>query len=360
MKRLPILLFALFLGAPAWAAPGVMIKDEEMRASASASAAMVGRAARGASVDILARQRGWTRISNGGRTGWVRILSVRSTTSGAALGNVIGMVEAGTSQRDPGRVVAVAGLRGLNEEELRLARFNASELMQLDRYTSDRADAQSFARGAGLMPIRVPYLPNPQLEPRILLIALAEELGLSLEKLDYQFHLVRHINQHLLDLAAQGRKVVVVIDEAQCMPLETLESLRLLSNLETEKRKLIQIVLFGQPELDKKLANPAVRQLRQRIVFSYRMPGLQQYEVGHYLAHRLRVAGHRDGDIFSSSAKRLIHRLSGGTPRLVNILAHKAMLLAYGEGRAGIARGHVLSAGRDSEGVRQMAWWQQW
>lgn len=162
MKRLPILLFALFLGAPAWAAPGVMIKDEEMRASASASAAMVGRAARGASVDILARQRGWTRISNGGRTGWVRILSVRSTTSGAALGNVIGMVEAGTSQRDPGRVVAVAGLRGLNEEELRLARFNASELMQLDRYTSDRADAQSFARGAGLMPIRVPYLPNPQ------------------------------------------------------------------------------------------------------------------------------------------------------------------------------------------------------
>jgi MSHA biogenesis protein MshM len=206
----------------------------------------------------------------------------------------------------------------------------------------------------------VAYLPNPQLEPRILLIALAEELGLPLEKLDYQFHLVRHINQHLLDLAAQGKKVVVVIDEAQCMPLETLETLRLLSNLETEKRKLIQIVLFGQPELDKKLANPAVRQLRQRIVFSYRMPGLRQHEVGHYLAHRLRVAGHRDGDIFSSSAKRLIHRLSGGTPRLVNILAHKAMLLAYGEGKAGIARGHVLSAGRDSEGVRQVAWWQQW
>lgn len=206
----------------------------------------------------------------------------------------------------------------------------------------------------------VAYLPNPQLEPRILLIALAEELGLSLEKLDYQFHLVRHINQHLLDLAAQGKKVVVVIDEAQCMPLETLESLRLLSNLETEKHKLIQIVLFGQPELDRKLANPAVRQLRQRIVFSYRMPGLRQHETGHYLAHRLRVAGHRDGDIFSSAAKRLIHRLSSGTPRLVNILAHKAMLLAYGEGRAGISRGHVLSAGRDSEGVRHIAWWQQW
>jgi MSHA biogenesis protein MshM len=203
----------------------------------------------------------------------------------------------------------------------------------------------------------VAYLPNPQLEPRILLIALAEELGISLEKLDYQFHLVRHLNRHLLDLATQGKKVVAVIDEAQCMPLETLESLRLLSNLETEKHKLMQIVLLGQPELDSKLADPAVRQLRQRIVFSYRMPGLRQHEIEHYLAHRLRVAGHRDGDIFSSAAKRLMHRFSGGTPRLVNILAHKAMVLAYGEGRARIGRSHVIAAARDTEGARTMTWW---
>jgi MSHA biogenesis protein MshM len=203
----------------------------------------------------------------------------------------------------------------------------------------------------------VAYLPNPQLEPRTILLAIAEELGLAEEKLDYQFRLINHLNQHLLDLATQGKKVIVIIDEAQGVPLETLETLRLLSNLETEKQKLIQTVLFGQPELDEKLADPTVRQLRQRIVFSYRMPGLQAHEVNHYLAHRLRIAGHRDGDIFSAAAVRLIYRLSAGTPRLVNILAHKALLLAYGEGRARIGRSHIVTAARDTEGVKPMAWW---
>jgi MSHA biogenesis protein MshM len=140
----------------------------------------------------------------------------------------------------------------------------------------------------------VAYLPNPMLEPRILLIAIAEELGLKLQGSDFQFHLLKEFNQHLLDMAAQGKKVVICIDEAQSMPLESLEALRLLSNLETEKRKLLQVVMFGQPELDQKLADPAVRQLRQRIVFHYRMPGLKQQEAAHYLAHRLRVAGHRE------------------------------------------------------------------
>lgn len=205
----------------------------------------------------------------------------------------------------------------------------------------------------------VAYLPNPQLEPRILLIALAEELGLKLQALDYQFHLVKAINQHLLDMAAQGKTVVVCIDEAQCMPLESLETLRLLSNLETEKRKLLQVVLFGQPELDEKLANPAVRQLRQRIVYHYRMPGLKQPEAGHYLAHRLRVAGHPRGDVFAPAAARLIYRLSGGIPRLANVLAHKSLLLAFGEGKASVGRNHVLLAGKDTEGARYVPWWQR-
>lgn len=206
----------------------------------------------------------------------------------------------------------------------------------------------------------VAYLPNPQLEPRPLLLALAEELGLAIEQFDYQFHLIKHLNTHLLELAAQGKNVVVCIDEAQCMPLESLETLRLLSNLETEKRKLMQVVLFGQPELDEKLANPAVRQLRQRIVFHYRMPGLRQDEIGHYLGHRLRVAGHRGGDVFQPAATRLLWRLSGGTPRLVNILAHKAMLLAFGEGRTTVTRSHVRLAGRDTEGARPLSWWRVW
>jgi len=206
----------------------------------------------------------------------------------------------------------------------------------------------------------VAYLPNPMLEPRILLIAIAEELGLKLQGLDYQFHLLKQFNEHLLEMAAQGKKVVICIDEAQSMPLESLESLRLLSNLETEKSKLLHVVMFGQPELDQKLANPAVRQLRQRIVFHYRMPGLKQQESAHYLAHRLRVAGHRDGDVFPPASARMLFRLSSGTPRLVNVLAHKAMLLAYGEGKSKVSRAHVSLAGRDTEGVPTLHWWQRW
>jgi MSHA biogenesis protein MshM len=206
----------------------------------------------------------------------------------------------------------------------------------------------------------VAYLPNPMLEPRILLLAIAEELGLGLVGLDYQFHLLKQFNQHLLDLASRGKKVVICLDEAQSMPLESLEALRLLSNLETEKRKLLQVVMFGQPELDHKLANPAVRQLRQRIVFHYRMPGLKQEEARHYLAHRLRVAGHRDGEVFPPASARLLFRWSSGTPRLVNVLAHKSMLLAYGEGKSRVSRAHVTLAGRDTEGLPVLHWWQRW
>jgi MSHA biogenesis protein MshM len=196
------------------------------------------------------------------------------------------------------------------------------------------------------------YLPNPGLEPRMLLLALAEELDLPLERYDYQFHLIKHLNEHLLKFAAEGKRVVVCIDEAQAIPLESMETLRLLSNLETEKRKLLQVVLFGQPELDAKLADPSVRQLRQRITFDYRLRGLNNAELEFYLAHRLRVAGHSNGSaIFGKRAVRLLHRASGGTPRLINILAHKALLAAFGEGKNQIAAQHVIRAARDSEAI---------
>ena len=120
------------------------------------------------------------------------------------------------------------------------------------------------------------YLPNPYLAPRTLLLALAEELGLAVSAASDDYHLLQSVNRALLAHAAAGRQVVVCIDEAQAMPLETLESLRLLSNLETEKRKLLQIIHFGQPELDGKLAEPAVRQLLQRIAFNYRLSGLSR------------------------------------------------------------------------------------
>jgi MSHA biogenesis protein MshM len=175
------------------------------------------------------------------------------------------------------------------------------------------------------------YLPNPYLAPRTLLLALAEELGVEVSGDSDDYHVLQSVNRALLAHAAADRQVVVCIDEAQAMPLETLESLRLLSNLETEKRKLLQIVLFGQPELDRKLADPSVRQLLQRIAFHYRLAGLAREEIANYLAHRLRVAGYRGEVVFGSRAVRCLHRASRGTPRLLNILAHKSLLAVYGE-----------------------------
>jgi MSHA biogenesis protein MshM len=201
------------------------------------------------------------------------------------------------------------------------------------------------------------YLPNPYLAPRTLQLALAEELGLAVSADSDDYHLLQSINRALLDHAAADRQVVVCIDEAQAMPLETLESLRLLSNLETEKRKLLQIVLFGQPELDRKLTEPSVRQLLQRIAFHYRIGGLAREEVANYLAHRLRVAGYRGEDVFGSSAVRCLHKASRGTPRLLNILAHKSLLAVFGEGKHAVRSGHVRRAAADTEGAAAAGWW---
>ncbi len=201
------------------------------------------------------------------------------------------------------------------------------------------------------------YLPNPYLAPRTLLLALAEELGVAVDSASDDYHLLKCVNEALLAYAGDERPVVVCIDEAQAMPLETLESLRLLSNLETEKRKLLQIVLFGQPELDRKLAEPSVRQLLQRIAFHYRLGCLGREEVGNYLAHRLRVAGYRGDELFAPRTVRSLHRASRGTPRLLNILAHKSLLAVYGEGKHAVLPRHVRQAVADTEGAAAPGWW---
>lgn len=201
------------------------------------------------------------------------------------------------------------------------------------------------------------YLPNPYLAPRTLLLALAEELGVAVDSASDDYHLLKRVNEALLAYAGDERPVVVCIDEAQAMPLKTLESLRLLSNLETEKRKLLQIVLFGQPELDRKLAEPSVRQLLQRIAFHYRLGCLGREEVGNYLAHRLRVAGYRGDELFAPRTVRSLHRASRGTPRLLNILAHKSLLAVYGEGKHAVLPRHVRQAAADTEGAAAPGWW---
>ncbi len=200
------------------------------------------------------------------------------------------------------------------------------------------------------------YLPNPNLDADTLFLALAEELGIKEPARFDQYHLIREINHALLDYARAKKRVAVLIDEAQAMPLETLEALRLLSNLETEKRKLLQIVLFGQPELDERLNRPEIRQLLQRIAFHYRLEGIRKSEIGNYVAHRLRVAGYQGEGLFSKNALRALHQASGGTPRLVNILAHKALMAVFGEGRQMAKVRHVRLARKDTEGTRRVGW----
>lgn len=203
------------------------------------------------------------------------------------------------------------------------------------------------------------YIPNPYLEPRTLMLALADELEIVLDKDVDQHQLLKSIAYHLVQLAYAGKRVILCLDEAQALPLETMEALRLLTNLETEKRKLLQIVLFGQPELDRKLQQDSIRQLAQRISFHYHLGPLTGDEVDFYISHRLRVAGFSGSRLFGRDAIRALRQASGGIPRLVNILAHKALMLAYGEGKREVHARHVRAAASDTPAARQTvsAWW---
>ncbi|MES2024957.1 MAG: AAA family ATPase [Pseudomonadota bacterium] len=205
------------------------------------------------------------------------------------------------------------------------------------------------------------YIPNPYLEPRSLMLALADELEIELEKDVDQHQLLKAINHRLLILARDGKRVLLCLDEAQAMPLESLEALRLLTNLETEKRKLLQIVLFGQPELDVKLQQDEIRQLTQRITFHYRLQALSRDELDFYVAHRLNVAGFSGSRLLARDAIRALHSASGGVPRLANILVNKALMLAYGEGKQQVRARHIHSAVKDTEAARNgLRPWMTW
>src|SRR3989338_5864165 len=188
------------------------------------------------------------------------------------------------------------------------------------------------------------YLPNPYLEPKSLLLALAEEFRLPQEQDTDQHVLLKGLTRALLDCTNNGQRALVCLDEAQAMPLESLEVLRLLTNLETEKRKLLQVVLFGQPELNERLRHNSIRQLRQRISFQYDLQGLHRDELERYLRHRLGIAGFAGETLFTGGAVAKLHRITGGTPRLVNIIAHKALMLAFGEGRQRVLPKHIRDA----------------
>ena len=192
------------------------------------------------------------------------------------------------------------------------------------------------------------YLANPSFTRDEILYAVAEELKIEFSR-ERATIALRALQDRLIASYAEGRRTVILIDEAHAMPEETLEQVRLLSNLETSRHKLLQIVLFGQPELEEVLALPSLRQLKDRITHSFRMRPLSREEAARYLSFRMRAAGYRGPDVFVPDAVARIARASGGLTRRINILADKALLAAFSEGAHAVTAREARAAVADSE-----------
>ena len=193
------------------------------------------------------------------------------------------------------------------------------------------------------------YLATASLGREEILQAIADDLRLELPHGERTAVVLRALQERLIELYGAGRRVVILIDEAHVIPDESLEQIRLLSNLESNRHKLLQIVLFGQPELDATLAKTSLRQLRDRITHSFRMRPLARPEVVNYLSFRMRAAGYRGPDIFTPRAVMRLARAAGGLTRRINILADKALLAAFTENAHAVTVRHVNAAIRDSE-----------
>ncbi len=205
------------------------------------------------------------------------------------------------------------------------------------------------------------YLANPSLSRDEILHVIAADLQVE-SRGERVTILLRALQERLIKLYAAGRRVVVLIDEAHAMPVETLEEIRLLSNLESNRHKLLQIVLFGQPELDQHLALPNMRQLKERITHSFTLEPLVRSDVESYVDFRMRAAGYRGPNVFVPPAMKLIAQSSQGLTRRINILADKSLLAAFADGTHQVTAKHARAALRDSEfGARRArvpnAWW---
>jgi len=197
--------------------------------------------------------------------------------------------------------------------------------------------------------VEVVYLANPNVAPEDIVYAIALELHLPVAREMGRLEVGQLVQAHLLARHEENKRVVLFVEEAQGMPLATLEEIRLLSNLETRHDKLLQIVLFGQPELDINLGEPRIRQLRERITHSFVLQPLNAAEIREYLMFRLRAAGYRGPDLFDAATVRLIARASRGLTRRVNIIADKTLLAAFAANTHNITAKHVRAAIDDSE-----------
>jgi general secretion pathway protein A len=184
---------------------------------------------------------------------------------------------------------------------------------------------------------------NPSLTETQLLRAILNDLGLNVKGRD-RLAYIEQLNNYLLFMAKEGFNVAVFIDEAQDLQPEVMEQVRLLSNLETDQHKLLQIILSGQPELRDRLNRPDLRQLKQRITVHCRLEPLNEDETAEYIAHRLRVAGATNGTGFDRDAVHLIHKRSKGIPRIINTLCDRSMLAGYVGGAHVVSAPHVKKA----------------
>ena len=192
------------------------------------------------------------------------------------------------------------------------------------------------------------YLAVPSLTRDEMLIAIASELGIDTQGANTT-QLLRALQDRLIALHSEGRQVVALIDEAHAMPLATLEEIRLLSNLETGKEKLLQIVLFGQPELDEHLALPNMRQLKERITHAFGLSPLPPRDIKDYIAFRLRAAGYHGPDLFGPETLRIIGEASEGLTRRINIYADKTLLAAFAAGTHTVSADHARAAVSDTQ-----------
>jgi general secretion pathway protein A len=201
---------------------------------------------------------------------------------------------------------------------------------------------------------------NPQLSAREFLITICEELGVAVPADRSSIKaLIDTLNHHLLDAHSDARRTILVVDEAQNLAPDVLEEVRLLTNLETAKQKLLQIVLIGQPELRDLLARNDLRQLAQRITGRYHLEPLSRDETAQYIEHRLKVAGAL-GEVFDAGAKREVFRLSQGVPRLINVICDRALLGAYSIETRHVNRRMVRRAAAEITGKTEKATWPRW
>ena len=195
---------------------------------------------------------------------------------------------------------------------------------------------------------------NPQLSAPEFLEAICEELGIDMPSSGGSIKaLINALNEHLLQAHSEGRRTILIVDEAQNLAPDVLEEVRLLTNLETSKQKLLQIILIGQPELRELLARTDLRQLAQRITGRYHLEPLTREETNQYIEHRLQVAGAL-GEVFDAGAKRAVFKLSQGVPRLINVICDRALLGAYSQGVRTVNRRLVHRAAREITGEPEL------